>query len=80
MVRRYQVKYVVHEEGGTYSYQHKEFRALRDAAVFIDTILSNDQQEFLEIKAVIYDSLTPSERGIVVLLTNSRILKSGKDF
>ena len=73
MVRRYRVKYAVYEEGGAYHLKYKEFRSLREAADFIMGVLDHPFQDFSEIKAVIYGSLSEQEQAMLTFFTDGRV-------
>jgi hypothetical protein len=69
-VRRYRVKFAFHDAEGVYQTKTKEFTSLRAAGEFVRD--RPDPTDFLEIRAVSYETLTDQEREIFVFFTEGK--------
>jgi hypothetical protein len=72
-VRKYRVKFSVHEgDGARYSTQVREFGSLRAAAEFAQDLPSPG--DFLGIQAVDYVELTEQERHAFALFADGKVV------
>lgn len=72
-LRRYQVRYSVHGEDGTYMSKDRTFRSLRQAGEFIVSILKDRNLEFGSIHAVEVQELTEKEQHALYLFTDGEL-------
>ena len=71
-VRRYKVRYGVHGvNGGDYATTVREFTSLRAVGEFAQDLPSD--HEFLDIRAVQYETLTPQECEALAVFSGGRV-------